>query len=328
MDRNNDNHKKVLIQNYRGTKSTSDLLRSNLLMKAQKIKLNKKISSITIINEGKQVSVDNVASDLQVSNFYLRILTSVQPIHNNNCIPKFNQIEFQQKLLKKIIQHDEVKKSSIVTGEEIKAVHSEESVEDHKLPSAKIIQSEINSPRDVSFDGNKFAEEEDDFLGFNGSFFYSDGNYQLLERLTGAYRVPSMLSLYLLYLFLIASKVAEMLKRGLCQTSLLQKKTEEARINAEEASALVAAAVNHSMGSYQKQVESWDCLNLVLGFWRFARRHFELELLLFAAGVRGYRVWLDGIAYIASPIRHKIRTVLPVAINSSTSAKRSSSALI
>jgi hypothetical protein len=71
-------------------------------------------------------------------------------------------------------------------------VHSEESVEDHKLPSAKIIQSEINSPRDVSFDGNKFAEEEDDFLGFNGSFFYSDGNYQLLERLTGAYRVPSM----------------------------------------------------------------------------------------------------------------------------------------
>jgi hypothetical protein len=67
MDRNNDNHRKVLIQNYRGTKSTSDLLRSNLLMKAQKIKLNKKISSITIINEGKQVSVDNVASDLQVS---------------------------------------------------------------------------------------------------------------------------------------------------------------------------------------------------------------------------------------------------------------------
>ncbi|KAI5413951.1 hypothetical protein KIW84_058195 [Lathyrus oleraceus] len=33
----------------------------------------------------------------------------------------------------------------------------------------------------------------------------------------------------------------------------LTKKTEEARINAEEVSALAAAAVNHSMGSYQKQ---------------------------------------------------------------------------
>ncbi|KAI5429722.1 hypothetical protein KIW84_034342 [Lathyrus oleraceus] len=69
-----------------------------------------------------------------------------------------------------------------------------------------------------------------------------------------------------------------------------------------------------SCPTIQKQVESWDCLNLVLGFWRFARRHFELELLLFAAGVRGYRVWLDGMAYIASPIRNRIRTVLPVAI--------------
>ncbi|MCI06217.1 hypothetical protein A2U01_0027275, partial [Trifolium medium] len=63
--KNNDNYKKVSIRDYRGTKSKSDILRSNLLMKAQKIKLNKKISSITIINEGKQVSVDNVASDLR-----------------------------------------------------------------------------------------------------------------------------------------------------------------------------------------------------------------------------------------------------------------------
>lgn len=42
------------------------------------------------------------------------------------------------------------------------------------------------------------------------------------------------------------------------------------------------------------RVESQDCLNLVLVLWRFARRRFELELSSFAAGVRGYRVWLDG----------------------------------
>ena len=45
-----------------------------------------------------------------------------------------------------------------------------------------------------------------------------------------------------------------MLKRGLCQTSLLQK-TEEARINAEEASAHAAAAVNHSMGILPETVK-------------------------------------------------------------------------
>ena len=30
------------------------------------------------------------------------------------------------------------------------------------------------------------------FLGFNGFFFYSDGNYQLLERLTGGRGIPSL----------------------------------------------------------------------------------------------------------------------------------------
>ncbi|CAK8576816.1 unnamed protein product [Lathyrus sativus] len=244
MDRNNDNHKKVLIRNYRGTKSTSDLLRSNLLMKAQNIKLNNKISSITIINEGKQVSVDNVVSDLQVSSLnellgYIvqqkkdgklsslakglgfQLLSEDIDISSANTQQQLhsevqsNQISAETsqedhtgtvitdgypyksagenpKLVVLSSQHDEVKKSSIVTSEEIKGVHSEESIEDHKLPSAKIIQSEINSPGDGSFDGNKYAEEHDDFLGFNGSFFYSDGNYQLLERLTGAYRIPSM----------------------------------------------------------------------------------------------------------------------------------------
>ncbi|XP_058730226.1 uncharacterized protein LOC131602203 isoform X2 [Vicia villosa] len=246
MDRNNDNHKKVLNRNYRGQKKSTSDLSSNLLMKAQKIKLNKKISSIKIIHEGKQVSVDNVASDLQVSSLNellgyivqqkkdgklstlakdlgfqllsndidISSANTQQQLHSevqsNQISAETSQdhtsavmtdgysyksvIELREnpKLVMLSSQHDEVKKSSIVTGEEIKAVQSEESIADLKLPSAKIVQSEINNPRDGSSEGNKYAEEQDKFLGFNGSFFYSDGNYQLLERLTGAYRIPSM----------------------------------------------------------------------------------------------------------------------------------------
>ncbi|XP_004505728.1 uncharacterized protein [Cicer arietinum] len=247
MDRkNNDNHKKVVIQNYRGTKSTPDLLRSKLLMKSQKIKLNEKISSITIINEGKQVSVDNVASDLRVSSLnellgYLvqhkkdgklsslakdlgfqllsddidinsantqqqlhsvvqssQISAETSQDHTNTVTrdgyPYRSAIELEKnpKLVMLSSQHGGDKKSSIAIGEEIRAVQSEKSVTDHKLPSTKISKSEIDSPTDGSSDGNKYGGEQDHFHGFNGFFFYSDGNYQLLESLTGACRIPSM----------------------------------------------------------------------------------------------------------------------------------------
>lgn len=244
--KNNGNHKKVSIRNYRGTKSTPDLLKSNSVMKAQKIKLNKKISSITIINEGKQVSVDNVASDLQVSSLNELLSYIVQQKKDGKLSSLAKDLGFQllsgdidissantqqqlhsevqsnqisaetsqedhtgstamtegypyksavepgknPKLVVLSSQH-EVKKSSIVTSEEIKAVKSEESIIDHGLPSAKIIQSEIDSSTDGSSDGNNNGKQ-DHFLGFNGSFFYSDGNYQLLERLTGTSRIPSL----------------------------------------------------------------------------------------------------------------------------------------
>ncbi|XP_019413697.1 PREDICTED: uncharacterized protein LOC109325662 isoform X3 [Lupinus angustifolius] len=85
-------------------------------------------------------------------------------------------------------QHNEVKTPSIVTSEEIKPVQSEESVADHELSTPKVIKSET----DGSSDGNNSGREEAHLLGFNGSFFYSDGNYQLLKRLTGGCRLPSL----------------------------------------------------------------------------------------------------------------------------------------
>lgn len=241
--KNNDNHEKVSIRDYRRVKSTSDLLRLKLPMKAQKIKLNDKISSIMIIDEGKQVSLDNVPSDPQVSSLneilgYIlqqkrdgklsslakdlgfQLLSDDIDISSANAQQQLHsevqsnqistetsqeghtdtvmmdgypyksarELEENPKVTELSSQGDEVKIPSIVTSEEIKTVQSEESVADHKLPSAKIMKSET----DGSSDGNEYGGEQTHFLGFNGSFFYSDGNYKLLERLTGGCRIPSL----------------------------------------------------------------------------------------------------------------------------------------
>lgn len=239
---NGENHEKVPTQDYRGSKSTSEHPRLKLPMTAQTIKLKEKMSSIMIINGDKQVSLDNVASDLQVSSLneilgYLlqqkkdRKLSSLakdlgfqllsddidirsantqqsqsevqlnqistemsQESHTDTVKPddepyaSAGELEENPKLTELSYQHDEVKTPSVVTGEEIKPVQYEESIADRDLSTAKIMKSETDGPSD----GNKSRGEQAHFLGFNGSFFYSDGNYQLLKRLTGRCRIPSL----------------------------------------------------------------------------------------------------------------------------------------
>ncbi|XP_027354973.1 uncharacterized protein LOC113864927 isoform X2 [Abrus precatorius] len=240
-ENNNDNNEKISIQEYRGFKSTYEHPRLKLSVTSQKIKLKEKISSIVIVNEGKQVRLDNVASDLQGSSLneilgYLLQqkkdrklsslakdlgfellsddidigLTDTQQSHSE---VQSNQVstetsqeghrdtvmqdgdlhrsagdhEQNPKLTVLSSQHDEVKRPSIVTSEEIKSVQSEESIADHER-TAKVLRPET----DDSLGGNTYSGEQAHFLGFSGSFFYSDGNYQLLKRLTGGCKIPSL----------------------------------------------------------------------------------------------------------------------------------------
>ncbi|XP_047157124.1 uncharacterized protein LOC124827974 isoform X2 [Vigna umbellata] len=231
-----------LDKHYHGLKSTSEHPRLKLSMPAQKIKLKEKISTVMIINEGKQVSLDNVPSDLQGSSLneilaYLlqrkndRKLSSLakdlgfqllsddmdiglastqQPYSEvqSNQIPTETseqgladtlvldgdsyrsaaEVEENPKLTELSSRDDEVNRPSIITHEEIKSVQPGESVADNELSTTEFVRSET----DDSSGGNKYEEELTHFLGFNGSFFYSDGNYQLLERLTGGFGVPSL----------------------------------------------------------------------------------------------------------------------------------------
>ncbi|XP_020214255.1 uncharacterized protein LOC109798406 isoform X3 [Cajanus cajan] len=240
--KNNDSHEKFSVRDYHGFKSTSEHPRLKLSTTAQKIKLKEKISSIMIINEGKQVSLDNVPSDLQGSSLneilaYVlqqnkdRKLSSLakdlgfqllsddidvrlgntQQSHSevqsnqistetsqpgntdtvmlNGDTPRSaGELEENLNLNELSSQHDEVKRPSIVTHEEIESFQSEESVADHELTATKFMIPETVD----SSGGNEYGGEQSQFLGFNGSFFYSDGNYQLLERLTGGCEIPSL----------------------------------------------------------------------------------------------------------------------------------------
>ncbi|KAL1324408.1 hypothetical protein HN51_034570 [Arachis hypogaea] len=84
-------------------------------------------------------------------------------------------------------QHDEVKPPTIVSSNDIKYGDSEESVGDQDLSAANLkLETEDSS------DGYTIGEGKSHFIGFNGSFFYSDGNYQLLKSLTGGSTIPSL----------------------------------------------------------------------------------------------------------------------------------------
>lgn len=302
-EKDDDIHEKFSIQAYQGLKNPSEHPRLKLSMIAQKIKLKEKMSTIMIINEGKPVSLEKVASDLQVTSLneifsYLskqnnggklsslakdlgfQLLSddidvkpvNVQQYHTevqfNPITAETSQVsqtdipnmdddtnrlgksarepEENSKLTELSSQNDELKTICTDPSKEIKSLEPEksvadhephvtedmkaetegssdgdksvkESVADHELPFAKNMEAETDDSSDGdksgkgsiadlelsvaknmkeekegSSDGDKFWEEQDHFLGFNGSFYYSDGNYQLLQTLTGNCRVPTL----------------------------------------------------------------------------------------------------------------------------------------
>ncbi|KAJ7942691.1 Protein disulfide-isomerase [Quillaja saponaria] len=234
---NNDKHEK------QGLKTTSGHPKLKLSLTSQKIKLKEKISTITVINEGKHVSLDKVTSDVQVSSLqeilhYLlqqkkdgklsslakelgfQLLSDDIDIKPENILqsdqmspetPKNglltnvvnqddNQLRHRQSYpsgqpeenskftgVELSSQQDEVKNTYVATREEPIAVESKKFGSGHEDSVAKNIEVE-----EVCSSLGEKLEEELLQLGFNGSFFFSDGNYRFLRALTGGSRIPSV----------------------------------------------------------------------------------------------------------------------------------------
>ncbi|KAL6187321.1 hypothetical protein ACLB2K_038721 [Fragaria x ananassa] len=79
-------------------------------------------------------------------------------------------------------QNNEENTVYVDTSNQMSSINSEEHLADHKHEDLDEEDSQ----------GVKSAEQELQFQGFKGSFFFSDGNYRLLQALTGRPEVPSL----------------------------------------------------------------------------------------------------------------------------------------
>ncbi|GMH12500.1 hypothetical protein Nepgr_014341 [Nepenthes gracilis] len=86
------------------------------------------------------------------------------------------------------IEFNEKQTTKDLASEQSTAVITNPSFFDHGLAFAKNVDSE----KETFSHTDKLTEQQNDSSGFTGSFFFSDGNYQLLRSLTSESKVPRM----------------------------------------------------------------------------------------------------------------------------------------
>uniref|UniRef100_A0A2N9GKU3 Thioredoxin domain-containing protein n=1 Tax=Fagus sylvatica TaxID=28930 RepID=A0A2N9GKU3_FAGSY len=265
-----DKPEKSSVQAYQALGDKSKHPRLKLSLTAQKIKLKEKLSTIMIINEDKQVTLDKIASDPDGSSLHkilahllrqnkeaklsslakelgFQLLSDDVDIKLANTLPsqivQSNQVSpavFKEGLVSNSVDQDRDQlpqreilsaqvheENSELTDGEPSSEYDEEkvayvdrsqqliSVEAHQsvtaLEEAAIAEDSVveekssedvvveeNSSEDVVveeksyFPVDNLREQQLHFQGFEGSFFFSDGNYRLLRALTGGSKIPSL----------------------------------------------------------------------------------------------------------------------------------------
>lgn len=172
----------------------------------------------------KSVNAQNSLSEVQLNQISTETShlghSDIQNLDNdpNKLTGSAGEPEENSRLTELSSQNIEAKTTYMDPNEEMKSKEPEESIADYELPTTKNMEAETEGSSDGdksgkesitdhelsgaknmkeaetegSSNGDTFGEEQDHFLGFNGSFFYSEGNYQLLKTLTGNYRIPSL----------------------------------------------------------------------------------------------------------------------------------------
>lgn len=239
---------KPLLQKYPNMRSASEPPRLKLSPASQLIKLEDKMSAVMVVNEGKLVSLDKLASELQGNSLHeilsllqkkeaklstlarnlgfqllsddidiklanpLPEVAEVQPLevspetsqegtmthnvqldedqsNNGRCVSAKEHMEASEFCtIESSPQHDNEKTSSIHTVEHDDFIQSDESASFQKLDVAQNIKVEEKSSLTVE----TLRDETLRFQGFEGSFFFSDGNYRLLKALTGQSKFPAL----------------------------------------------------------------------------------------------------------------------------------------
>ncbi|XP_010557565.1 PREDICTED: uncharacterized protein LOC104826522 isoform X2 [Tarenaya hassleriana] len=188
--------------------------------KFKKITLENKVS-VMILDGDKNVALDNIASDLEGSSLHeiltnllhrtketklssiakdvgFRLLSDDANIKILDTLP--SQAEYLsghdssssslEGLSGSTLHHDETKLSDVkLASTDVLEKHgSEQSVmmetDKHEVSATKTVKIEINTSLQSD-------SKEDSVQTFTGSFFFSDGNYPLLNALTGNSKLPS-----------------------------------------------------------------------------------------------------------------------------------------
>ncbi|KAL4038975.1 hypothetical protein IC575_002617 [Cucumis melo] len=239
---------KPLLQKYPVMRSPLEPPRLKLSSASRLIKLENKMSSVMIVNEGKVVSMDKLASELQGNSLHeilsllqkkeaglsslakslgfqllsddiniklvdpLADVTEVQSLEvspetsqegtiapsvqpdedqsiNGKCMsPKEHGEASEFCTIEPTPQEDNEKRASIHAVEHDDLIQSDESATDH-IPQNIKVEGKSSLTVEISRDENLR------FQGFEGSFFFSDGNYRLLKALTGQSKFPALVIL-------------------------------------------------------------------------------------------------------------------------------------
>lgn len=239
---------KPLLEKYPVMRSPLEPPRLKLSPASRLIKLEDKMSSVMIMNEGKLVSMDKLASELQGNSLHeilsllqkkearlsslaknlgfqllsddidiklaypLADVAEVQPLEvspetsqegtmtisvqpdedqsiNGRCMSAKEHREASEFCtIEPTPQQDNEKRASIHTVRHLDFIQSDESASDH-IPQNIEVEEKSSLTMEVSRDENLR------FQGFEGSFFFSDGNYRLLKALTGQSKFPALIIL-------------------------------------------------------------------------------------------------------------------------------------
>nr|POE59406.1 upf0301 protein [Quercus suber] len=222
---------KSSVQDYQAWGGKSKHPRLKLSLTAQKIKLKEKLSTIMILNEDKHVTLDKISSDQEGSSLH-KILAHLirqnkevfkEGLVSNSVDSDKDQLPQRASLSAKM--NDE---NSELTDGEPSSEYDEEktafyvdkskqliSLEAHQSVTAleKVATAQDLVVEEKSFENvvveekssedsvleekgfllaDNLREQQLHFQGFEGSFFFSDGNYRLLRALTGGSNIPSL----------------------------------------------------------------------------------------------------------------------------------------
>ncbi|XP_024031765.1 uncharacterized protein LOC21398092 [Morus notabilis] len=297
----NGNMTEILFQDYQAFRSTSGPPKLKLSPTAQLIKFKEKMSTITIVNEGKRVTLDQISSDLEDSTLHeilayvlkkkkeaklsslakdlgfqllsddidiklVNRLPSQTETQSDSVSPKASQedlvsrdvdLDQDPSLHGASVSYEELPATSEIIDDQLKSQYDVEKIEyvDRSIQSfAESEQFASNHELDIagavkvketsSLQEDKSEDQQLQFPGLKGSFLFSDGNYRLLQALTGGSKIPGLVIVDPIveqhYVFsgkndLSYSSMADFFTRFLNGSLLPYKQSESVLQNPEEA---------------------------------------------------------------------------------------------